>query len=278
MAKNVNLDVIDFGALDTKVEQRLGFKPDPNLYGGLSLGKILSITLEDTEVSLTNQDGTPSSWEFAGCKLPNIVIEFEQVVGPKDPAKRYITVRESITSTTDKNGTPVEIKLWADLTMNLFKRLQHYVNVFNEGNLAPIDSKMALPKIAFSDAKEKRIADMRKMFAEYVRVLTAKRADGKARFEGITFWMAVIADPKSGTYFRLPDFVGKGYLEVFKQNTPPTIEIPNSASVVLTKKTDKKEPAAKANMNYQDADAVQRGTVSADATADDILKQMGVSM
>lgn len=275
--KNVPAGVLDFGAMDTAVESRLSFKPDVNLYGGLSIGKLLKVEVSEHEVSTSKEDGTPSSWEFAGMVLPNLVFEYEQVLGAKDPAKRYLVHTETIPATTDSNGTPIDLKLWSDLTTNLFKRLQHILNVMNDGELAPVDTKMKLPKISFSDPKEKRVADMKTLFTEFARLYNAKNAEGKVRYADAKFWMAVIAAPKTGNYYVLPSYVGKGYLEVFKQNVAPTIEIPNNATVELTKKTNKKEVAAKPDVNYQDVDTVARPVASANASTDDVLKQMGLA-
>ena len=112
---------ISFGAIDTNVENRLGFKPDATINGGLCISKILSVELVENEVPKQDEEGVPSSWEFAGLKTTNLVIIYQQInTNSKDKSERVIVQRETIPSTNKKNGEAMTIKTWSDLTMSMF--------------------------------------------------------------------------------------------------------------------------------------------------------------
>ena len=276
MAKNQNLEVVDFNVLDTNVESRLRFKPNPDLFGGLCLGTISKkVTIEEHEVSPTNEDGTPSMWEFAGKKLYQLRIEFKQInPDEKDTSERFIEMIETIPSVTDKNGSAIPVKTWNDLTINLFTRLQHLVNVFKNANIAPFPKAVTLPKISFSDAPEIRIAAMKKVFEYYAECLNAETTEKKPRFEGVTLWMRVVSDPKTGSFYTLPSFVNRGVFEVYKANVKPVLELQPGDSLEIRKKDNSKSKAT-VDMNYKDADAKET-TESAPSSTEDVLRKMGL--
>lgn len=275
MAKNVT-GVLNFNEESTNVESRLGFKPDAKLYGGLSMGVIESIELVENEVSALNEDGTPNTWEFAGLVLPNIVITFRQVnIDPKDTTKRYIEYRKSVPSAKNKQGVDVKISDWTEMVSNIWKMLQHLTNVLYKGGVIKTD-KPKLPILNYEDPAEKRIADFKKFYAAYVEILSEANPETKdPRFTGVKLFMRVIADPKKGTFYVIPDFVNKGVFEIADASKRPSLELQPGDSIELQKKSDKKEGAtAKDNLQHQDADIQPSGTASVAADTDSLIEQM----
>lgn len=262
---------ISFSSLGKNVESSLGFKPDASVFNGLCLGHIESVEVEENLVPAQSEDGTPSGWEFAGKKLYQLTIKFRQVNNdPKDTAVRLLTIRETIVSSKDKNGEYIKAKTWGSLLQEQYKRLQHIVNALDNAKIAPLSKDIPDIEMDFEASPEVRIASMKKFFEHFATQIKGKGE--KARYEGVTFWMRVVAS-KEGNYFTLPAFVGKGFIEVYDKAKRPTIELATNDSIVLTKKADKKESAPK-DMNYRDADAAPE--VHASADPNEVLRKMGL--
>lgn len=266
---------INFGQLDTNVESRLGFKPSKEILNGLCIGKIISAEVVESDISATNEDGTPSTWEMAGKKTYSLLVTYKQVNNdPKDTSERIITQRETVVSSTLKNGDPLDVKTWTNLVTNSYARMQHLVNAFDKANITPIGKKVPEVSFGYDDAPEVRIAAMKKVYEHYAAVLNAPNAEKKPRFEDVSLWMRVVAEPVKGTYYVIPSFVQKGIFEVLRKGINPIIELLPSDSIELTKKSSKKNEV-KPDVNYNDKDAAP--AVNASASVDDVLRQMGLA-
>jgi len=271
---------ISFGAIDTNVENRLGFKPDATINGGLCISKILSVELVENEVPKQDEEGVPSSWEFAGLKTTNLVIIYQQInTNSKDKSERVIVQRETIPSTNKKNGEAMTIKTWSDLTMSMFGRLQHIVNAMDKGGLVPKSKAIGAIDVSYEDSAEIRLSKFKKVLEHfYVQItglpVVVKEGTevGKPKYDGIQFWLKVIADATRGTFYVVPAFVGKGFIEVKKAGETPTLELAPSDVITLSKAVKK---GAKADMNYSDADA--SGAQGGAKSAADVLKDLGIS-
>ena len=57
------LNKISFGSLETSVESRQGFKPNPLVYGGLCLGVITKCEIEEHEVPKQLEDLQVGIWQ-----------------------------------------------------------------------------------------------------------------------------------------------------------------------------------------------------------------------
>ena len=91
------------------VERRLAFKPDPEL-GNLCMGVINDVRIDIREVPLLDDKGVESTWEYAGCKFPVLIIEFKQCKTDANPKDRYYTFTAKPVTTLNKKGEPVEEK------------------------------------------------------------------------------------------------------------------------------------------------------------------------
>jgi len=282
MAKN-NSGVINFGDLDTNVESRLGFKPDENVNGGICMGEIVSVKLTEHDIPKQDETGTPSAWEFAGLKTISLDIEYKQANNiTTDKSERFVVQRETIVSAGTKDGGKLEMSSWADMTMNQFKRLQHIANTLDNGKLSPLSKKLGAIDYKYEDTPEVRISKMKKIFEHFYTQITGlpvkpKEGEevGKPRFEKVAMWIKVVRDGRNGTYYVIPAFIGKGFLEVMKKGEPTYLELAASESIELLKNTKgTKGTEAKPNLNYNDADAAK--TSNAPQSAADVLKGLNI--
>lgn len=266
MSKNYNK--VNFG--EVQVENRLSFKPNPDLYNGLCLATITKVELEEVEIPTTTDTGTPSQWDMAGHKSYNLIVEFKQSGVDKE---RFITLRESIVGATTKTGDAIEPKTWNNLVVEQYRRLQHIVKVLDNSKIGKMSK--ALPESLYpdyADSVEARIAKAKKMFTHFVEMIKGK--EEVARYEGVTFWLKIITKVPEQTYYTIPNFVGKGYLEVFNNGIAPALELSPNESIILKKK-DEKKAETKPDMNHKDEDAV-KPAASAE-TPEELLKRLGVS-
>jgi len=270
MSKDLNK--ISFGEVSTEVESRLGFKPDAAINNGLCVGSIINVELKEHDVPKQLEDGTPSAWEFAGMKTFSIDIEYIQTnVIAGDSSQRFLTQRETMVSATKATGEPLDVKVWNSLIMQQFARLQHIVNGLDAAKIAPLSKKISAIDLSYDDAPELRIQKLKKLYEYFVEAITGLNAkskpEDKPRYEGLKFWMRVIAHPTRGSYFTLPDFVGKGYLEVVRKGVNASIELAPNDTITLTKKASK----------GKNLDAAAAGGDAGGASADQVLKDLGIA-
>ena len=248
---------ISFGAIDTAVETRLAFQPEQDKLNGLCLGKLESIELKEHDVPLVKEDGTPNTGEFKGLKTFSILATFKQDnFNPNDTAARYITLAENITGTKLTTGESMDLASWSSLVMAQFARLQHLVNVLDNGNCLPISIKLAANAIdlTFEDEPAARVIKMKKLYEHFIKQVVGDVT--KPRFKDVQLFIAVAAEYKKGEYYAIPSFVKKGLFEVVVAGKKPTIEIPNDMTIILSKKEKKGvNSQTKSDMTYQDTDA-----------------------
>ena len=264
---------ISFGSIETEVESKLSFKPEADKFNGLCMATIESIDLVMTEVPKIKEDGTPNTNEFAGKILPSIKIVFKQHnFDPKDTAARYINLVEKITGTKLSTGEDMKLSTWESLVMASFKRMQHILNAFDKGGLLPKSKNCPAIDLEMSDATDARILKMTKLYKHFMEQFVGKD-EATPKYKDVQFWLVVVASNSNGYFYEIPQFIEKGVIEVYKKGVPPTIEVANKYSIVLTKKAKKGETAtAKADMSYTDKDAVASG---AGKTPEQILAEMG---
>ena len=275
MAKKAT-GVLNFNEESVIVESRLGFKPDSKLFGGLCMATIESIALVENEVSSLNEDGTPNTWEFAGLVLPNFLLTLKQVnPDATDSSERFIELRKSVPSAKNKQGVDVKIGDWTEMISNIWKVLQHITNVLYKAGVIKKD-KPKLPILNYEDPAEKRVADFKKFNAAYVELLSEVDPETKEPlFKKVKLYVRVIADPKKGTFYIIPDYVNKGIFEVVDAAKKPSLELQPGDSIVLQKKADKKEDgSAKDNLEHKDVDVKPSGIASANADTDSLIAQM----
>ncbi len=109
------------------VERRLAFKPDPEL-GNLCMGMINDVRIDIREVPLLDDKGVESTWEYAGCKFPVLVIEFKQCKTDANPKDRYYTFTAKPVTTLNKKGEPVEEKTVINIIQQVYGQLRHIAN------------------------------------------------------------------------------------------------------------------------------------------------------
>jgi hypothetical protein len=235
---NVNVnnpDFLDFGAtIGENVEKRHKFKPRPEL-GNLCQGTLQSVTVEMIETKSTDKNDMPSTWEYAGLKLPNLILTFKQEKTPKDPADRYFEYRVQPFTVRKKDGSESKRSDIVDFYKREFEKLQHICNAYkSEKNY----NDVKIP--AFNPLDEDPIARLKSVaawFEAWAARLNGK--DGKG-FSTLKMWIKLIA-VQDGTYLSFPGFVGEGFIEkVSTTGNMPSIELRPGETVVLVSKKDRK--------------------------------------
>lgn len=272
-----NPNVFSFSGIETKVETKQSFKPDATINKGLCIGKLVGIRIDKNEISKFNGDGTPSGWDMAGYTSPNLILTFKQVNNNnKDTAERILELRETVISTKKSNGESIAAKVWYDLIANMFKRLQHIVNAFDDAKLQPLSSEKdlrKLPDFDYNDSVEVRIEKFTKFFEHFYKQISGISKEGDTfKFNDIPCWMRVVASP-SRDYYMLPSYVGKGFIEVVKAGVSPVIEIAINDELELVKKDKSgKSPMKDLNKKDVDADSPVQGE-----NASEVLKNLGIN-
>jgi len=263
-----NVKTINFGELSTQVESRLSFQPDPAVNKGLCIGGISDVRIEEIEVPKVKEDGSVSSWEFAGLKLPNLIIEFKQVNNDaKDKSERFlVSVEKPIGGKA--NGEALEVNVWEDLFIQQYNRLQHIVNALDAAGIQPLSKKLGAISISSNDEPQARIAKTKKLYEHFLKHI---KGDGeKPKYDKVLFWMRVVANV-DGNRYTLPTYVNKGFIEVITNGQNPKISIAPNDSLVLTPRRKKGEVAQAGE--HGNAGAVS-GT-NAPKSVDDVLKGLG---
>lgn len=238
-AANVNPDVLDFGAtIGSKVEKRLTFKPRVAL-NGLCQGRLVSVKIEKhLAPELNAKTNLPSTWEYAGLEIPNLVLEFLEDSIKEDPAERWYEHRFSAFTVVKNNGEAAKRSAIVDHYQRMYNALQHIANVFTTNanfSQAPVP--------AFNPFLENpipRLAGLEAWFESWVKTFSGKDGKGLA---GQSNYIKLVASPE-GTYLTFPGFIGQGFIEKAKDGMKPTIELKPSDSIVLTKKDAKKSTTA----------------------------------
>ena len=266
--------VLNLGSLETVVESRKPFKADINVLGGVCIGKLVKCEVVDIEHPLVKEDGTPSTYEYKGLKTPQLVLEFEQVNSdPKDDTKRYYTHKEGVIASIDKNGVPVSTKTFNDILIAMFNRLQHITNALDNANIAPLSSKIGELSIDPKDSAEVKATKFKKMFTHFATQIVGKEAikdsSKPARYNGVNFFIKLVADYASSKFLAFPNFVGQGFIEVCLKGKGCTLQLGFNETIELVKAKGKAKGTETKDLNSNAAPAVE--------STDDVLKSLGLA-
>lgn len=220
---------------EENVETRLNFKPDPAL-GNLCMGYINDVRVELNEVPLLDEHGAESEWEYKGCKLPSIAIEFKQCKTDANPKDRFYTFRVSPVTTTKKNGEPVDEKTVVSIMQQNYNRLRHIANQFK--GLKNYPNLGTCPSINYL-ADPKTRCEQYEAFFEYFKKLLIGKDEEKPMYKGVKLFMKLVANYKTGKYLEFPSFVGRGFVERVIEGQAPTLEFEANETVKLAKAEDR---------------------------------------
>lgn len=221
-----------------KVTQNLKFKPDPK-HGNLCIGYLNKVSVDTVESPLVDDKGNPNKWEFAGIKVPRLVLEYRNIPEKNtDPERFYFHTEGPITQTRN-DGTSVEEKKIQSMYTALFDRIIHMYNVYEgASNYQELEIEVEIDE---KNNAENRAKQMTKFFKDVAYAFNKGKDEKPVFMEGnkhIPLYMKLLPDYQRGVRLEFPTFVGEGFVEVTKEGIPPVIEIkPNESVELVSKKT-----------------------------------------
>lgn len=200
----------------------------------ISLSRIVSINIVDVESPTTNEDGTPSNFEFAGTTTKQFQIKYQQIdTETMKPVEKYYTQIEKFIVRVKNAGETNES--FSKLMIGEIQRLSHFTEVVLKvvnKTLDVADVNAILTKLDFSmeDSVESYIDKHSKLFDFFFNQIKDIKLDG------VYFWFKLVAAYKDGTYLEIPSYIKQGYLELYKQGVATNLFIGASESITLLKK------------------------------------------
>lgn len=228
------------------VESLKPFAPEEK-YGHMSIAKINSVKVVMTEAKTEDDKGIASTYEYAGCKVPNLVFEFQQVFTEADAPERFHFHYEKPVVTLKNDGTLVTDENINILLTQMFDRILHIYKTFSKSpNYKPFVEK-EIPEILETAAIDVRLESYTKFFEYIAKCFNEGKAiegkDGKVEYlpvykddkkKSVLVWLKLIANYPDNKRLVLPNFIGKGFIEVFKASYPkPSIMFEGKETYIL---------------------------------------------
>ena len=214
------------------VERRLAFKPDPEL-GNLCMGIINDVRIDIREVPLLDDKGVESTWEYAGCKFPVLVIEFKQCKTDANPKDRYYTFTAKPVTTLNKKGEPVEEKTVINIIQQVYEQLRHIANQFKGLKGYPVNAGKC-PGLDYA-APAKVRCEQYLAFFEYFKHLLVGDDEKNPIYKNVKLFMKLVADYNTHKFLAFPSFVNRGFVERVIPGQSPSIEFEAGETIHLAK-------------------------------------------
>ena len=214
------------------VERRLAFKPDPEL-GNLCMGIINDVRIDIREVPLLDDKGVESTWEYAGCKFPVLVIEFKQCKTDANPKDRYYTFTAKPVTTLNKKGEPVEEKTVINIIQQVYGQLRHIANQFKGLKGYPVNAGKC-PGLDYA-APAKVRCEQYLAFFEYFKHLLVGDDEKNPIYKNVKLFMKLVADYNTHKFLAFPSFVNRGFVERVIPGQSPSIEFEAGETIHLAK-------------------------------------------
>ena len=230
--------------VEAEVTSKPKFKPIADK-GNLCLGKLVKVEVELKEQASHNEDGSEKTWEMAGKTIPNLVFHYENHKLNVSEADREFRHREQCIGTVKKDGSDISIATLKKLYDQQWARIKHIHDCYAKcSNYAKIGAALAKAGEAWynnaTNPKKTTESTIKAFTNFYNAVVDAfeKGKDGKPIYMGakdsVPTWMKLVADYSTGKFLDFPTFVGDGFVEVYRQNVEPAIELKANESVTLT--------------------------------------------
>jgi hypothetical protein len=245
---------------EAEVTRKPNFKPIADK-GNLCLGKLVGVTVEMKEQASTNEDGSEKTWEMAGKTIPSLVFHYENHKINASEADREFRHRESMIGTMKKDGSEISLATLKNLYDQMWARIKHIHDGYAKcSNYAKIGAALAKA----GEALYNNATNSKKTTESTIKVFTAffdavadaftKGKDGKPIYmgakESIPMWLKLVADYSTGKYLDFPTFVGDGFVEVYRAQVEPAIELKANETITLT--AGKGKSNAPANAGVED--------------------------
>lgn len=233
---------------------RLKFSHEQAKQNGLFIGHLESVAVSMIQIG-EDKTGMPS---FNGLEIPKIVFTFAS--NEPEAAKRHYVVLQFTAVESNANTIPGGKEEWKVNTV--FDWFKHILNVYVlKGRELTEDEANALT-LPFEDFDEQGeyvpvepedvITGWKTLFENMENIINRGR-EGQPYYKSkdgkdIPIWMKLLRYIKTGKKgwqpvnngdLAFPSFVGEGCIELYKQNTPPSIRIDSVKEVIIPMNVEK---------------------------------------
>lgn len=233
---------------------RLKFSHEQAKQNGLFIGHLESVAASMIQIG-EDKTGMPS---FNGLEIPKIVFTFTS--NEPEVAKRHYITLQFTAVESNANTIPGGKEEWKVNTV--FDWFKHILNVYVlKGRELTEDEANALT-LSFDDFDEQGeyvpvepedvIAGWKTLFENFENIINRGR-DGQPYYKSkdgkdIPIWMKLLRYIKTGKKgwqpvnngdLAFPSFVGEGCIEIYKQNTPPSIRIDSIKEAIIPMNIEK---------------------------------------
>ena len=241
---------------ETRGTTRLKFSHKDARQNGLFLAHIDSIEVSMMKVG-EDKNGIPS---FAGCEVPKLTIRFasnEENVDTRRWASLQFNAVESNINTIPGGKEEWKVNL-------VFNWLKHLMNVFVLKGREMTETEEEALSLSYQDfdengdyvnvAPEVVLESWKQLFENFATIMNTSRdggpvyksTDGKP----ITIWLKLLRYIKQGKKgwqpvangdLAIPQFVGEGCIEIFKNGVIPTVRLDTTRETILPMNIEKKK-------------------------------------
>ena len=233
---------------------RLKFSHEQAKQNGLFIGHLESVVVSMIQIG-EDKTGMPS---FNGLEIPKIVFTFASN-DPEVSKRNYVTLQFTAVE-SNANTIPGGKDEWKVNTV--FDWFKHILNVYVlKGRELTEDEANALT-LSFEDFDEQGeyvpvepedvVAGWKTLFENFENIINRGR-DGQPYYKSkdgkyIPVWIKLLRYIKTGKKgwqpvnngdLAFPSFVGEGCIEVYKQNTPPSIRIDSIKEAIIPMNVEK---------------------------------------
>lgn len=241
---------------------RLKFSDKDAKPNGLFLGHIESVEVREVKIG-EDTTGMPS---FNGLTIPRLVINFAS--NEKEPNRRKYTNLTFNAQESNIETIPGGSKAWT--VDSIFNWMKHLLDVFVTKGLRELnDEEIAALTLPFDDVDEEGnyvsvepetvVEGWKTLFENFASIMNTGNNGNPvfmdANKKPITIWMKLLryvkgSSKKNATWKKvnngelaLPNIVGEGCIEIFKQNVAPAIRLnPITESIIPRKEAEAKTP------------------------------------
>lgn len=233
---------------------RLKFSHEQAKQNGLFLGHLDSVVVSMIQIG-EDKTGMPS---FNGLEIPKLTITFAS--NEEEVNKRHYQPLTFTAVESNANTIPGGKEEWK--VNSVFDWLKHILNVFVLKGRELTEEEEAALSLSYEDFDEQGeyspvepevvIAGWKTLFENFENIMNRGR-DGQPYFKtkdgkNVALWLKMlryVKTPKKGWQpinngdLSFPSFVGEGCIEIYKQNTPPSIRIDSVKEAIIPMNVEK---------------------------------------
>lgn len=233
---------------------RLKFSHEQAKQNGLFLGHLDSVVVSMIQIG-EDKTGMPS---FNGLEIPKLTITFAS--NEEEVNKRHYQPLTFTAVESNANTIPGGKEEWK--VNSVFDWLKHILNVFVLKGRELTEEEEAALSLSYEDFDEQGeyspvepevvIAGWKTLFENFENIMNRGR-EGQPYFKtkdgkNVALWLKMlryVKTPKKGWQpinngdLSFPSFVGEGCIEIYKQNTPPSIRIDSVKEAIIPMNVEK---------------------------------------